>query len=405
MALPLPLASTLPTLLIALFWLGSCGGDEGLRFEGAVGSPQPLQMLGDAPLVDTTVTLADGLPRALPLLLDSGAPVTVLSSHALPGVASGWPVALVEALGLRFPELVVGVAPLFSASPCAPAPAGVLGADILRAFRTRLDYGRGELIFDGDPLVGDEELPLSLAGGGRLSLESGAKRSIGATRLLVEVSVEGRPVTALIDTGASVTVLSETLWKALGGSSRASTCCQSFNTQQGLEKAPLLRLRQLKLGALQLDDVPVTVLTDAAVFAPLSSEVGREVSLLLGGSVLRYLVTELDPIAGRLRLSLATSKAHIDEDEWLRPGFSFCRTTQRGALLLDVFVGSDAAKQGLRAGQRLLAVDGKEVTSLDARALANALRAPGVGGILRLRLEEGGQTLERDVKVEDVLPR
>lgn len=152
--------------------------------------------------------------------------------------------------------------------------------------------------------------------------------------------------------------------------------------------------------------MPVTVLTDAAVFTPLSREVGREVSLLLGGSALRYLLAEeTDPKAGRLRLALAPSRDHIDEDEWLRPGFSFCRTAQQGVLLLDVFTGSDAAKQGLRAGQRLLAVDGQDVGTLDARALAAALRAPGLGNTLKLRLEESGQTLERDVKVEDVLPR
>jgi predicted aspartyl protease len=396
--------SSICAALVALLpALSACGGDDGLRFEGSVGQPRALLFAGDAPLASTTVTLPGSSPQPVALLLDTGAPATVLSTHAFANAPAGWPTATLEALGLTLPERVVGMAPLFSNSPCDPAPAGVLGGDVLAHFRVELDYGRRQLILDGPPIAADTELPLSLAGGGRLRFgPNDPGHRVGATRQLVEVEIEGLRATALIDTGASLTVLSEQLFAKLAPAGRPTACCQRFATGSGLVTASLSRVKSLRLGTVELEDMPITVMPDAALFAPVSAEVGRPVELLLGGSALRELRLVLAPREGRLAIARVSAN-QVDADEWRRPGFGYCRDNAGVAHIIDIYEGTDAETK-LRGGDRVVAVAGQSVDTLDDAALAAALRAPGVGNTVQLRIQGASSQRDEEVRVEDVLP-
>ncbi len=395
-----PASSSLLALLCLV--TAACGGDEGLRFEGELGQPQTLLFAGDAPLASAAVTLEGATTQQVALLIDTGAPATVLSSHAF-NSSVRWPRATVAALGITLSELNVGVGSLFSESPCAPAPAGVLGGDLLAHFRVELDYEAGTLILDGPPIAADVELPLTLAGGGRLRLTADdVGHRVGATRQLVEVEIEGRKATALIDTGASLTVLSQSLFDTLPSTARPSACCQRFATGSGLVVAPLSRVKSLRLGAVELSDMAVTVMPDAALFAPVSAEVGQEVELLLGGTALRDLRLSLAPREGRLAIARVAA-SQVDRDEWIRPGFGYCRTKDGALHIIEVYQGSDAETK-LRAGDRVVAVGGVSVARLDDRALASALRAPGVGKLVTLRIQGVSSQRDEEVRVEDVLP-
>lgn len=390
--------------LLALLCVAAvaCGGDEGLRFEGEVGTPQTLLFAGDAPLASTAVTLEGATTRQVALLVDTGAPATVLSNHAFnPSVR--WPTATLAALGITLPELTVGAGSLFSESPCDPAPAGVLGGDVLAHFRVELDYEAGTLTLNGPPIAAEAEVSLALAGGGRLRLApNDPGHSVGPTRQLVEVEIEGRKATALIDTGASLTVLSKAFFDALPQTARPSACCQRFATGAGLVEAPLSRVKSMRLGSVELVDMAITVMPDAALFAPVSAEVGRDVQLLLGGTALRELRLVLAPREGRLSIARSAAR-QVDRDEWIRPGFGYCRAKDGVVHIVELYQGSDAEKK-LRAGDRVVAVEGVSVATLDDRALAAALRAPGKGNTVRLQVQGASSQREEEVRVEDVLP-
>ncbi|MCK5799295.1 MAG: aspartyl protease family protein, partial [Deltaproteobacteria bacterium] len=408
----LTLTLTLLTLIASSTTLGGCGDlDEGLRFSGETGVPQTLLFAGDTPLVDARVTFLPGgsapLPgSAQPLLLDTGAPITLLSSHAFPKQKSGWLRADLDLLGLHIPDRTVGLAPLFDASPCSPAPAGVLGGDVLAHFRVNLNYDTRQIILDGPPLSG-ETLPLDVAGGGRLQLspQDLVGGAVGPTRLLVAVEVEGQAALALIDTGASMTVLSEHLLATLGVQDRPRACCQRFATQTGPVDAALYRLSSLRLASITLANVTATVLPDASLFSPLAAEIGRPVDLLLGGSALRALIVDLDAPAKTLRVKRNAAR-HVDDEEWILPGFSICRGAEGKVFVVDVYEDTDAKTRGVRGGEELIAVSDRSVNTMGKTELASALRAPGIGAKVRLRFATGGgtTTVDREVKVEDVLP-
>jgi predicted aspartyl protease len=175
------------------------------RSPGPGGARVPMQMLGGQALVDGKV---DGVPAGA-FILDTGSWITfvprsvarkVQSLRRVPGVPFvGADGRVLEAEAVRARSLAIGAARvdrpiLLSATgggasdpvglTLASGDRGVLGANVLRRFRITLDYPRGELVLDPNPVgAKDAEEGLATFGliGPGIVLEQGAKGLVART--------------------------------------------------------------------------------------------------------------------------------------------------------------------------------------------------------------------------------
>ena len=392
---------------LCLLLLVSCGDEpSGPRYEGTTGAAVAISLEGWVPRIEA---VADGAP--ITVMIDTGSPITVL---ALPSRPPGEVRLELRAFGLTFPDLPAVVSSLFTDDGTCdpPHPDGLLGGDLLRAFRLGLDY-RGEraFLFDGaddDPPVaagteGPVEVPIDVLGGGLARLDDVPDPvAVEATRIAVTgAAVEGSTRVAVVDTGASLTVVSAALLKSLGESGRPSLCCETVSTIYGEVSARLSRLRQLTLGGVTVKSLPVLVWDQPSFFGAISAEVGRDVQLLVGGSYLRRFAVKVDYRRQRLELARYRNQDHVDEDEFVGPGFTLCRptVTAEGMVVVDVFQGTDAETQGVRSGDRLLSVDGQSVVGL-GRDEARTLLQKAAGSTVNLVF---ANNVKKTVKVERLL--
>jgi predicted aspartyl protease len=370
--------------------LVACNGDEPHRvhYEGTPGQAIPLDLDGWVPVVQTKVNGGGSFTA----LVDTGSPLTAFSPAALPGSSPGEADLRVEAFGLVFPDFRSVVVELFEDSDlCQPArPMGLFGGDLLRGFRLGLDY-RGEqvFLFDSDisepgPVGKDTEaaveVPISVAGGGIAKLGGlPSPVTVGATRVLVaDAQVEGTGRSAIVDTGASLTVLSSKLFDALGGAGRPVLCCESVATLYGIQNARITRLKELRLGQAVVKNLPVLIWDNQAFFESISSEVGRDVSMLIGGSFLRRFAVEVDYRDEQLLLQRYRNQDHVDKDEFVGPGFTLCRAKQaaEGVVVVDVYKGSSAEKAGVKSGEHLIMVDGQAIAGMTLEEVRALLARP-----------------------------
>ncbi|MBK8481271.1 MAG: aspartyl protease family protein [Proteobacteria bacterium] len=383
-----------------------------LRFEGEVGQRVPLQLVNGVPALAAVV---DGGDAQL-FLLDTGAPLTLLAQRAFPERPSGPQTLRLGAFGLAFPAAPAVMSALFaSESACAgPTPAGVIGGDLLRQFGLELDLAGLQValraaepaIDEGAAVSAPQVIPFRLRGGGTVHPTEDVSVQVGATRVIVPLRVEGVAVEALLDTGATTTLIRDGLLRRLPATGRPLICCERVETaSQGALAARITRLRRTELGTLRLDGLAVLVLPDATPFAALSRETGRSIDLILGADVLRQLVSYLDYPARRWRVALRGDAVLAPADDFVLAGFTFCAARDGdGAIVQDVFVGSDAFAKGVRSGERLLSIGGEPVAGLDRAALLALLRRTPVGETVRLAFGTGSGISERVVRIEQHLP-
>ncbi len=403
------------------FFGAACSGDDaGITYVGTPGRLGPMLVDQWVPWIDVSL---DGSEREL-ALVDTGLPLTLLYSSGFGGLAPGLNNVELDAFGLRFVDFDLAVVRRQAAQPVCvgDVPAGLLGHDLFGHFRLGLDYRGQRVVLHDQPaeagaglfeqtegLESARVVAVELLGGGLLQLaEVADPLPAPATRVVTEAIVEGSASTAMVDTGASLTAISRTLFDRLGGSDRPALCCATVEVVDGVVDAEVTRLRELRLGPVSVTSLPVLVLDNPDLFAALGAEVGRPVQMLIGGSLLRQFAVEIDYPGRRLLLQRYLDRPHIDPDEYLLPGFSFCRAAAAdGMVVLDVFEGSDGAHKGVERGHLLVAVDGRSVTDLPAADALALIRDRSEGESVKLTFEaqgEGQGGIDLDVALERLLP-
>ena len=383
-----------------------------LVYEGEAGQPVAFQLINGVPAI--VATIDEGAEQLL--LVDTGSPLTLLSQRAFPERSAGTATVRLGAFGLAFPAAPIAMGALFaSESPCAgPTPAGLVGGDLLQQFSLELDFGALQLALAAGaprPVPGGEapalqEVPFRLRGGGTVRLGDDVKVRVGPSRVVVPLRVEGQPVEALLDTGSTRTLISDSLLRRLPAAGRPLICCETVETAtQGALAARVTRLRGIELGTVQLADWAVLVLPEATPFAALSRETGRPITMVIGSDVLQRLVSQLDYPARRWRVGLRSDAPPAPVDAYLGPGFTFCAARDGvGALVQDVLLGSDGFVKGVRTGERLLAIGGVDLAGLDRAAMLDLLQQTPLGQAVRLKFSTAGGVIERTVRVEQLLP-
>ncbi|MFO1312690.1 MAG: aspartyl protease family protein [Burkholderiales bacterium] len=263
-----------------------------------------------------------------------------------------------------------------------PDIAGVIGYEVFARMPVTLDYERARATLH-DPGK------FRYAGGGvRVPLEMRGQQAG------VQGRVDGIPGLFLVNTG-----------------NRGSlTLTQAFTEEHGLRErlssrvvavygagvggpltATLARVRRLDLGEVAIDD-PVTMLSlrDAGALAE------RDVAGSVGNALLmRYAVTFDVPGAA---LYFESTPRSAERDSWDRSGL-WIEQADKGFEVIHVVEGSPAAAAGLRAGDVIVAVDGRPWAGVRLSALRSDL-AGAPGRKVRLRMAGGS---ERVVVLRDLI--
>lgn len=398
-------------LLAAVTLVAACGGDDGLEYQGTAGQPMAASFAGWVPSIDATADGASGT-----LLLDSGSPLTLLDNDHFTALDDGEHEVDLATGDLGFPGLPVLAYDVISyAQSREPALDGLIGGDVLGAFAVSFDYA-GERVWLEDV---DSELPAGadaaaleeaievdadLAGGGVVGIP-GATREVGATRFLVEAEIEdlADPVWVLVDTGASSVVLAGSVMAELATEGRPRLDGVTVGTADGAKIAYYTRLWRLRLGASEEDSLPVLVLPDDGIFDAIGDEVGRPVAAVVGGSYLRWFLATLDYLDRRLVLRRYRDPTHIDPDEFIGVGFEMEPSADQWRVST-VYPGTDAAAEGIEAGEVIYTLDGTEIGGLTAGEIDEVVAPFQLGDELPVGVERGGTMTEVLVQVEDLLP-
>jgi len=400
--------------ILVLFLLAGCGVDDRpWTYQGQPGKAVPMWLRAWVPQVKVMVS---GESSSRDMMVDTGSPLTILASRSFPALPTGRALLTLGAFGLTFPDYPGTVMSIFNdGGACVDTrPDGLVGGDLLGAFRLGLDYqGRRAMLFAGegvDPAVApavdqEQRVPLQVMGGGWIQAGEDLI-SVPATRVVVDnVLLEGRPARAVVDTGASITLLSKELLQALGQTGRPRLCCAEVALPNGFTKATLYRLKELRIGALSVKNLPVMVLNQEVIFSAASEEVGRKVDLLLGGSFLRQFAVRLDYSGGELGLSRYLKQSHIDPDEFVGPGFSFCSSAKNPGevVVLDVYEGSDAQAKGVRPGDLLRAVNGVAISHKSLAEVYTVMEQHKEGSRIKLEFSRPTGAVILEVLVERML--
>lgn len=80
-----------------------------------------------------------------------------------------------------------------------------------------------------------------------------------------DFKINGRPITALVDTGATLVALNETTARRVGVKLQPTDFRMHVNTANGEVKAAAVNIETLQIGRITLDDVQAVVLEDKAL--------------------------------------------------------------------------------------------------------------------------------------------
>jgi len=269
------------------------GGAGAPGANGAAGTTVPGTVTSD--IVSVPVAI-DGA-GTMPFVVDTGSPLTLIDPTRFQtlGLSMGSDVVTTLTVGsLQFMNVTV-----LAASPCGlmtcstSAPAGLLGGDILGQFLLTLDYVTPAVGFNSTALPSGLGAPaataFSLEGGGLVQISGGGTVMVPATRISVDVAIEGATYPFVVDTGSSQVLLSSDFYDMVVSDGRSQSTANVL-TVNGTMTEPTTELKTVSLaGAAQTN---VSAVRSPFSLDPLSAEVGHPVLGLLGGSYLSaYLIT------------------------------------------------------------------------------------------------------------------
>jgi hypothetical protein len=276
-------------------WAVGCGGEGSPSSDGNNNQGVPATVSNGVVSVPVSI---DGA-MTMPFLVDTGAPFTRLdptrfgSLMITPGLGQ---VSTLDVGSVHLTDVEVVAASLCGAGMMCPGggAAGLLGGAVMDGFAVTIDYRRSAVTFGAFTPPSNARppvmVPFALEGGGPVTVGD-ANVTLPATRIALDVNIEGTVVPMLVDTGSSTMVLDPALYDALVADGRAQST-SNVVTVMGTESVPSTKLRAMSLGGAEQANV-------AAVRSPLDmtlieSEVGHPVQGLVGGAYLQNYLTTID---------------------------------------------------------------------------------------------------------------
>jgi predicted aspartyl protease len=238
--------------------------------------------------------------KAQPFVVDTGAVLTRLdpARFAALGIQPG----LDQVTTLDIGTIHLTEVDVVAASLCGTAmacqgtePAGLLGGAVLSGFQVTIDY-RGAAVAFGtftapEGLGSPTTTPFALQGGGQSDV-SGSELTVPATRIAVEVNIEGNVVPMVLDTGSSTMILDSDLYDTIVGDGRPQTSID-INTVTGTKNATLTTLHSVALAGAGAQ-TGIQAVRAPLDLSGLATEVGHPIKGLLGGAYLQHYLTTID---------------------------------------------------------------------------------------------------------------
>ncbi len=390
---------------LALASLVACSSSN----QGAPGSAtatpetQAFSYLTNLIPVDVTAGSTTG-----PGFVDTGNPF-VLLDPAVFSAASG-----LAANGGTVPSMTIGtqavsdvyVVPtangLTSPDPAFPLTANV-GCTGICSFVAAFDYKGAAFALGASaptPPAGLEPeltLPFLFEGG---SVISGV--TVPRSRVVVPVSLEGTMYSMIVDTGASLTTVSQAAFTALTADGRTQLMTAGIETTSGTSTASITRAASVAVGSATVDSVIISHDTSFDTnLAAISTDVGHTIDGSLGGTFLHDFFVTIDYPKTTLHLARYTDLSFaIDQAEAIG-----IELNQQGQTYSVSAVSPKAAGMGIAVGDVVTSIDGVELAGL-ALAQANLTLYGKVGSTKSVTFGEAtsvaNQTLA--LTVEEFLP-
>jgi len=350
----------------------------------------------------------DGRETA-PVVVDTGAPIALLHPEAFHGAVpkgSGRVAAMSLGGTILWKVPTVGITGDDSFAPNGQRFGGIIGHTVFGQFQTSFDYRNREVIVGPAPLSDGLDaaisLPFSPRGGGvGLLPETNEVIEFPASRVVVGATVEGRPLTFLLDTGASWVALRSSLFQAIASDGRGQITDEA-SLASGHTTTQVTRLRSVEVQGLEVTSAVAAAAADVDdLLSGVSSEIAEPIDGLLGAAFLREFFVKVDYPEGRLELHRYIDESHV-VDEYRRVGITIRGLIDSSGItyaVQRVFEGTDAARQQITVNDDLLAIDGQTLASLDI-ATVDRMLLGAVGSTHRLTLS----TRTIDVLVDELLP-
>ncbi len=311
---------------------------------------------------------------------------TVVDSWDLQGVGAGVEVVVTNDLP---PAIVPMMGPDFG---------GIMGADLLSAERWLLDPVRSRFILDDDgdftPWLTETavpvRVPVAVTGGGVTCMQTDRCFEHDGLRMLVDVMVEGRPVTALLDTGATYTSMGVALLGQLDQEQPDGEQPRPLVTiSRGWDQWRFARVDAMAVGDAEVRGVPVRIHPELdTALARLSVEAGRRVEMLLGHSFLLNFATGIDYPARVLTLARYDDPGPLETEMFVSYGIWLVGSPFAGGAprVAGLVHGSEAEAAGLGIGDAVLTLDHRDATSMTTVELDIALRSGPQGQTIELEV-------------------
>ena len=394
----------LVAIAAALFLAGCSSSSESGPVSYTL-DPQDLLAYSHATALVPASVVANGTSAVL--FVDTGSPFVAIDPAAFGDVVANGAVgnlALLQVGSSSFSDVqVVGASSLTPQDPHAPV-VGVLGCSIICGHVASFDYQGARFGLDGaltPPAVGPgTSFAFTLEGGGTVQA-SNAPVTYPASRIVVDVMIEGAPHTMILDTGASYVTVRSTVFATLTADGR-TTMPADAETASGADALTLARAKAVVVGGVEADGVVVAGGADT-LFDTVTTEVGQTIDGSLGGTFLQGYFLTIDYPNQKVTLAPYADTSFVT-DPGRRLGFDLASANDV-YVVADVLPGTDAAAKGVSPGDTIVSIDGLELAAADLSEAAEALRGvPGQAKTIQFGEAEALANRTVTILVDELLP-
>jgi predicted aspartyl protease len=370
----------------------------------------PLDASTDTAIVEFTFQKKDGTPRKARFVVDTGGGTFILSEPLANeiGVERIGPAekgdegtyAPLAAPAVRLGDMPVDLTGVLTLAQIGPArlnprddAEGLVPGRLLRKYHVIFDYPAKTFTMarPGTITPKGERLPAPIG-------RTGFPR--------IELTIAGETQGFLLDTGATYTMISRAVldrwaaaqptWpKAIGAIGMANM----FGGKVEAE-ALMLRIPEAMLGSLRIEHTAAVSRPIGTFEKFMSSLMTSPIVGAIGGNVLKQFRVEIDYANGVVYLQRGGPSEPNDLDQ---VGLTLAATPSGALMISAVSAGNDAGVlQDLRAGDRLLRVNGVEMTGATLSAAQKAL-AGRPGETKTIVVERAGASITVQAKVSRIL--
>lgn len=264
---------------------------------------------------------------------------------------------------------------------------GMVGFETFRRFVTRIDYGARTIT-----LIAPTAFDAKDAG-------TPVPITFNGNTIEVEASYDGRRGNFTVDTGARSSLTLTTPFVAANNLRTDAIKGVEGVTGWGVggpTRAFAMRGRELDLGPARLENTVVELSTDKAGGMADAAIAGN-----IGAGILKRFVITLDYDHSTMYLKPVTTPID-DLDTFDRAGL-WINASDAGFKIVDVMQGAPAAEAGLKAGDEIVAIDGKPASELKLYDVRKDWRDEAPGTVVKLTIKRATETREVPVTLRDLI--